>query len=394
MLLWLEAERKIGTLLDLRSDSVGATAVLSRAVAVADKLPPEQRDQKSLRQSVASMYMILSRATAHADLTQARKYAARCLQGFESLSQSYPDDADLLYDLSRAYVQAGFVVLSMGDPEATAPYYEKAMRLRERLVEGHPSDMLYRRSLLLMYQHYGAIQGSPLLLANLDRPDLARLYFGKAAALYESGPHDPHDLTGLADYGALLVRLGAVETPPETPAHSLATLRRATEVLESVGAARGDLSPNATSLATGYLWMGHRLTEMRRYSDAVSQYRRALDIAAPVLQKLPNDREVLKTSIDAQCGLSNTLALGGHRVEALRESQALIAETSSDAARNAQAYVCAARVHGSLREWEVARAAARNALSRIDPLVTGRRGDPNTAVARQAKSLLAEFDSK
>jgi tetratricopeptide (TPR) repeat protein len=393
MLLWLEAQRKIGTLLDMRSDSANAISVLSRAVASAGTLPPEQRADKGLRQSVAAMYMILSRVSAHADLSKAREYAALCLIEFEFLNHSYPDDADLLYDLSRAYVQLGFVLLSMGDPEATAPYYEKAMRLRERLVSEHPSDMLYRRSLFLMYQHYGSIQGSPLL-PNLEHSELAKTYYEKALALYDSGTRDPHDLTGLADYGGLVVRLGALEIPGQEAAVSLATLRRGTTILESAGIAAGDLSQYRVSLATGYLYMGHRLRSMRRYPEAATSYRHAIDLLEPVLQRIPDDRDVSKTSFDAQCGLAGALASTGKKSGALDLVQSLIPKTASDATRTAQAHLCVAKVHGYLREWQPARAAAQEALSRIEPLASGKRGDPNAVLARQAKVMLAEFAGK
>jgi tetratricopeptide (TPR) repeat protein len=391
--LWLEAQRKIGTLLDARSDTTNAIAVLSRAVAEADQLPAAQREEKNVRQSVAAMYMILSRSSGHDDLKRAGEYAALCLKEFEALNRSYPNDADLQYDLSRAYVQAGFIMLTQGDPSATAPHYEKALRLREQLVNEHPSDTLYRRSLLLMYQHYAAVQGSPLV-PNLDQAALAKMYYEKALAFYESGPHDPHDVTGIADYGGLVVRLGALSIPGQDPAQSLATLRRGAGILESAGIASGDLSPYRISLAVAYLYMGHRLMAMHRPAEAVADYRRAVDLTAPILQKMPNDHDASKTSFDAECGLAVALASNHNRETALALAQALVAKTAEDPARNAQAYLCAADVRRELHEREAAAAAAREALNRIQPVVSARRGDPNTLIARQAKATLAGLAGK
>ncbi|HXS97542.1 MAG TPA: serine/threonine-protein kinase [Candidatus Limnocylindrales bacterium] len=386
MLLWMEAERKIGAVLDLRGAPARGEEALHRELAFAGTLSRADRDRKEIRHEVAAAYLILSRTQMHTNPSLAGDYAVRAAREMEELARRFPGDSEMQYEFSRAEIQAGYVSLVQGEPEITAVHYERAMRLRERLVAEHPHDVIYRRSLMLSYQHYAAVLGSPLV-ANTGRTEEARAYYRKALAVAQSAQGGLNDITSDAEFGGLLVRANALDVPGSQAAESLDALRRGSALLETAVQKEGEGSQYSSINGKAHEFMGKRLLELGRIGEAIAEYRRATALANRILGHLPGDRDGKANRFDSTSGLAMALA-AAHNPASLAQANALFG-MAADEQQTARAYLCLAKVQNAMHMQAAAAANAREARRRAVPLATGRAWDPAAAVARDAEALLA-----
>jgi eukaryotic-like serine/threonine-protein kinase len=395
LIVWLQLQIRIGEALDGKSDARDSFATFRRALDTAMRAPPALLADKQPARIKASLYLWLARRSAP-DFQQARGYAMRYVEAVEALLSRFPGDADLRYDLSVGETLIAWVHTSLDDPETAAGHYETAMRIREQLVGEYPNDLMFRRTLMLAYVHYASVQGGPLE-ANLGHYELARTYYRKAQPLEEAAAADPKDSVGAASYGAFLLKLGALDAPPEGVAESLETLRRAAVILNAHSMVRWDI-------ATAYNYIGRRLESEGRYSDARGAYRRALAVTEPILAAHPDLRQALEQSFEAEGSMARTLAIEGNRSDALLHARRLIrrVQQSGGPASDrrfhesflARAYVSLSAVYRSLGDFAPGYEAAQEAIRHARPLVTGRGWDPGAGILHDAQQLAVECASK
>jgi serine/threonine protein kinase len=395
LVVWLNVQHNTGKLLAARNDVAGATAVLRHAVDVVNALPAADLAGRDVSRHRAGLYLALSRATFHANLPQARDYAADHRNTLAALVKQYPADADLRYDLSVAHIELGWVLLHLGDPETAAAHYQQSMQLREQLVKERPADALYRRSLMLAYEHVGSVQGG-VLMPNLGKTEVARAYYKMALPLEEAAAADPQNSQAAGDYAGFLLKSASLDVGRDGLAESLATLRRAVAIFESQGPHVYDLK-----IATTYIYIGQRLVAMARYPEAVAQFQHTLSIADAFHSAHPLDWDAFERSAEAELGITRALMLSGNRAGAwehagrlvlkAKESRGHAPESPLHGSWAAQAQLSLAAVHRTFQEWAPARDAAQQAIRDALPLSTGRVWDPNAQIVRDAKALLASL---
>src|SRR5262249_55160901 len=151
----------IGKILAGANDVTGAATILRHALQVSEAPASRFPANRELQHRRANLYLRLSRAVLDSDLRQGQDAANRYLGSMSELAARFPGDLELQYDLSLAHTQAGFSHLHSGDVEITADHYRKMVALREALVRAKPEDTQYRLTLMLGYEHYAAVLGSP-----------------------------------------------------------------------------------------------------------------------------------------------------------------------------------------------------------------------------------------
>src|SRR5262249_37671534 len=154
--------QRIGSLLWEAGDGASAEAALHRAMQVSDRFINPASASRDLALRRANLDLSFGRVHQGGDLARALVYTKRSLTAFSGLAKRFPDDDEILFSLWLADPQAGFELSSLADPEAAVSHYERMVALREALVRRHPNDFVYRRALMLGYEHLAAIHGSAL----------------------------------------------------------------------------------------------------------------------------------------------------------------------------------------------------------------------------------------
>jgi serine/threonine protein kinase len=393
LLVWLTVEENSSRLLTARGDAAGATAVLREAAERMNGLPATELADKDIGRRRAGLYLELSRAMFHTDLARAIELASGHLNQLTALEKRFPGDEELRSALSIAHIQLGYSQILSGDPESGAEHYRLCVQLREALAKEHPTDAVYRRNLMLAYEHYGSVEGGSLM-PSLGRPEVARSYYRKALPMERARFSDAQNSQAAGDYAWFLLKRASLAVPRKGLEASLAELRRAAAIFESLRSSAYDVR-----LATVYVQAGHRLEELGRPSEAAAEYRRAIPVAEGFLRAHSSDWEMLQELLDAGRGLAEALAASGDRDGALAEVQGLLREASrSDALRIGIAYrgsavagaqLTIAQVHRTFGECAPARDAARLAAQHASPHATGRQWDPNGKIVAAARLLEA-----
>jgi len=392
--VWADLQNKIGKIFTEMSDRHSATDILQNAIRAVDG-SAEAGNGNSLRIR-ATLYLSLSRATV--DLPQLLQFAERSLKDALAAARQFPDDSAVQLLLSGAHTQVGFAHTRMGNPEATLGHYEESMRIRERLVRDHPNDLLFRRFLKLAYEHFAALQGGQDRL-NLGHPEIARLYYKKAQPLEEADFADPQNNSAKFEYASYLFSAAAVETPREGLAESLATLRKAAALFESLGAAEPGIERYNHAIADASEYMGHRLLAMGNYSAALAQYNRALSLNERMLAKDPDNLTPFRGALHSEGGIARVLMFTGDRAGALEHANRMINRAEarrggSSPASVGESYLVLSTVHRHFGDCDSASQAAEKSIGHIRPLITTGRHDANRKILGEDEVIMGECSSQ
>ena len=71
---------------------------------------------------------------------------------------------------------------TLGNLDKASEDYRESIKAREELLSHDPNDYAVRRNLMIAYGNYALLLGIPWSV-NLDRPQEARIYTAKAAAM-------------------------------------------------------------------------------------------------------------------------------------------------------------------------------------------------------------------
>jgi len=328
-------------------------------------------------------------------LAGALVYTRRSLTAFSELAKRFPDDDEIQFSLSQADTQVGFELSSLADPEAAVSHYERMVALREALVRRHPNDFVYRRALMLGYEHLAAIHGSALS-PNLGHTELARRYYDKARPLFEEAyAADPENTKFY--YADFLMRSAALDVPPGQLTKSLRTLRKAADLLEGSRTVDPAALRYPRTLAIAREYIGHRLLALSRPTDALAEYHRSLTLAATILVEHPDNRPDLGQALSSERALVHMAMRSDNRRLALEHARKLLARAEAGArfpsdqpvrqSFLAEAYLTLAQVHHKFNQVDAMRKAAERAASLARPLLTHRVYDPAARILREAQGL-------
>lgn len=393
--VWLDLKQSASRLMSMNRDQAGAIALLREALVYSQTA---RTGDRALERSKAGLYLALARAYYN-DAKTSREYAVSYQHQLEALLVRFPGDDDLRYDLSVANTQIGFDFIQEGYPENALEYYRKSMQLREDLAREHPNDGIYRRVLMLSYQHFAGLQGSPLV-PNLGQTEVARAYYKKGLPLAEAIAADPQNSLATSDYAGFLMRSGVLDVPPSGLVESLAMLRKSAAIFESLAGAGG---PFAANRATVYLYMSHRLAALGKPDEALMEYEHATSIVESALRIRPLEWEVLQQSLEAEAGMARLFAAWNDRSSALQHADKMLRAAEEGVKRGAaaketesyyaQAYLSRAQVYLHFADFVRARDAAGQAIRHATPLLTGRAWNPAARILRDAQAVLTDAHS-
>jgi hypothetical protein len=162
---------------------------------------------------------------------------------------------------------------------------------------------------------------------------------------------------------------------------------------------------------------GHRLRSLGKYREAVSSYRRSVELSDSILATNPTDRGALSQAVASSRAMATAQAMAGARAEALTHAMATIARAEAGVnAVNGEAdkrirrlYVAESTIElGSIfeilamrsrasrqrQDWEAAQAALRQAISVLDQIAAeGKLMSVSATDLQHARKLLAEADA-
>jgi hypothetical protein len=399
--LWLDLQANTGRLLTEQHDPAGAVAVLKRGLDRTASLPMERQYDLEARRSRANLYLYLARAVFTSDLAASLGYANDYLSATRDMAKDFPGDATLWYDISVAENQVGFALTTQGKLDQSLAHLQAMVDLRERLAARYPQDIVYRRVLALGYEHMAGLQGSPVV-PNLGRPDLARAYYEKELPIEESLSRDDPSMS--TDHALLRLKMALVDPPDEQLTRSLPVLSEAAASFQRFADQNEQARRFEDWLIVAHEHLGLRLTSLKRYTEALAEFREAKTRALALLQKTPGDREALNFVLRADSGAARAQALAGDRAGAEESARQMVtralagAEIQTDHERRvaylARAYSTQAFVYDHFHERMPARAAAESAIAAVKPLLTGRPWDLNAPTMREAEAILGGVTSR
>jgi len=379
--IWADLQDKLAKISMETGDRSAARDILEKALRVLESSPAARPSRGK-----ATLYSTLSRNTF--DLPVALEWANRFLKEAVACAQQSPGDAAAQILLSTAHTQVGFVHWLMGDPESADEPYRECIRIREQLLQSHPNNTLYQRYLKLAYEHFAALQSNPDRV-NLGHPEIARLYYKKAQPLEEAQLADTQNSLGKFDYANYLFLAAAVEVPREGLAESLATLRKAAALFESLDRAQPGLVRNQQALAAVYLHIGHRLMAQGNYREALSAYTGALDMYTTTQAHDPENQVPQTGILRCEKGIIRARMLAGDRSGALEHAHLLLRRANSNETWEGEGYLALAMVYRNFSACNQARQAAGKSMEHIRPQMTGTKHDPLADVLRDAEAILA-----
>ncbi len=397
LLVWLDLRSAIGRLLTEKGDIRGATAIFLNAIRVMQSAAAQSPANlssinKDLMRHTAGLYLLLARRDN--DLRQSLAYATGYLRSIEALAKQFPNDPDIQGDLSLAYTEVGWQIVSLGDPEAGIAYHANSLKLREQLVRDHPNDLFFRRYLMLAYEHFGTVQGSPLV-PNLGRPDIAKIYYAKAKVLEEESLADPQNHMAEADYASHLLKVGTIVVTPGDVEESLATLRKAAGLFESLTGTAPSLPHYDRDLSVAYEFIGDRYQALNKPAEAIAEYRKALALGERILVDYPEDWVELARVLNTEQSLTLALRSADQtRRLMLSAERASRNKAGSAALRSSIGRACltAATIYRELEDWAKTRDAAQRAVTTLRE--SHREGTPDAVVFHEAEAILSQLHAR
>jgi len=298
------------------------------------------------------------------DAASAERSAARAMAVAEQLLALDPSDAELRHNLASAHNALGVARLAVGRLDEAAASFTRAADVREALVREAPTNVDYRRSLMVSYGSLGDVLGARPG-ENLGDVAGAATAFEKATALARAtAAEDAADRRARFDVVNALLRLGGLlADASEAPATALPPLLEA----DGVNATLVAEEPGSDRYAYAQLVIDRRigrvLAATGRDAEAAVRFDR-VRTRAPALLTGPNAPNTRNQAVQATVDLARLRAAAGDpRAAALaREATLDLAKTPLTPA------VLAATVHADLARVWLTLAAAETPAARADSL--------------------------
>jgi serine/threonine protein kinase/tetratricopeptide (TPR) repeat protein len=254
-----------------------ALALWQANIARRERDRAEQRFNDVRRLSNALLTDIAPKIENLQGATEARQaVVTQSLKYLDSLAQETGDDLPLQSELATAYEKVGDIQgnpenPNLGDLAGAIASYEKAQKMRLKLLESNPNDFEHRRLLAANHQSLGYLhwQANELQEAAKQTETALGLYQKLAA-------ERP---------GAAELRLPLAQITFDT------------------GDARKDIA---------------------KYDEAIAYYQKALDLLAPLLQTDANNVQYLKLAGTCYSKLGNALSWAGRQKEGEEQTQKAI----------------------------------------------------------------------
>jgi tetratricopeptide (TPR) repeat protein len=196
-----------------------------------------------------------------------------------ALLKKFPANDDIADDAATAHATMSALLNRGGDRQQGLKESRESASIREGVLARHPHDVFRRRLLMIAYGHIGDQLSVPVF-ANPGDAIEAKGYFDKCVAIARGiVKDDPQDRTARYDLANALLRQGATYVPGSDRAGSLAPLREAAEILESLGRENSSAIRYQRPLMLVHQYVGECLRDMGRLDEALVELRRSIEIA-------------------------------------------------------------------------------------------------------------------
>ena len=249
---------------------------------------------------------------------------------------------------------------------------------------------------MIAYGHVGDHLGSPFIPNQSDAKG-AREYFDKCVVIARQIiKADPEDRTARYDLANALLRQGAAEVPGGNRAESLAALREAAAILESLSREDPSAMRYQRPLALVHQYVGICLHEMGRLDEAMVELKHGTDIAEATMLAHSGDAPALSRLVRGEREMASILASRGDSAGAFFHAQRCLSiarkylegpEAGLRQRYLGQSFLSLASVDRTFHKWPEARENARQAIAYFNaPDVR----DVDPADRLQAAAILAE----
>jgi serine/threonine-protein kinase len=280
------------------------------------ELPEEQASPDSLRAlaSAKVQYGILLNTRDRDD--EADHFLAEGEHLLDQLVTEAPD-AENRRALALACHNRAAFLSKKGQREAARQGYERAIELRQRLMEEDPTDERYPRELAGSYVNLAA------LYSRVQQRDSARTELHRAEALLKSLPPDVENRYLLA---GVYLNLGVLE-PERTPAHAIAYFQQALELWSKLLAQFPEVTDYRRRTAAAYFLLGLRYAAAGQFTEAEEALRQHGTLSRELVQQAPNSLADQREVSQGLYYLGQVVQVRGRPAEAeslWREQQTLV----------------------------------------------------------------------
>lgn len=256
------------------------------------------------------------------DASEALTHADSGIALTRDLLLEYPADQMLKQRLGSLMAGGAAAYRNLGELTHAASYYADSIQIREELLRDDPHNSGTQRNLMIAYGNYATMLGIPRF-ANLDQPDEARIYAGKAVAIArEMVAADANDVTARRDLGMCLGRLGMIDPAANGDSQSLASLEEAISLIEPIARANPKSSEIAGQVAMIAEYEGTRQQALARNADALTSYRKSMSILQPFVDV--HNGTVTAEYVTDEENIAVLEASLGHNAKALEEANQAI----------------------------------------------------------------------
>lgn len=315
----------MGSVLQESGDVPGTVHAYETALPFARLIAELQPDDVESNEAQGVILNDVAIAIQFTDPKRANDYARQHLALLPALLAKFPGNDDVADEAAAAHAAMSALLNRVGDAAAGLDEARKSAAIREGVAARHPNDVFRQRLLMIAYGHVGDHLDSPFA-SNLGNPKEAREYFQKCVSIARRIVEtDPQDRTARYDLANALLRLGAVEGPGRDFRQSLARLKEASAIMESLVAE----DPRATRYQRPY---GLALTnlgvcqrEMGRLDEALDTQQRGAAVGESMMAAHPGDINALLRITKSQMEISGILITRHDLAGALAHAQTAFA---------------------------------------------------------------------
>ncbi len=330
-----------------RGDGAGSQRAFARARDVGEASLASGDTRAALR-LVGEVHSEMARAALdQRDLVAADAAATRAMAIAERLAATTPADADLRNNVATAVNALGAARLAAGRIEEAATAFARAVGVREVLVRDAPTNVDYRRALMVSLGSLGDVLAARPF-ENLGDVAGATAAFERATTLARmTAAEDPVDRRARFDLVNALLRLGGLLAEAGDAAAALGPLLEADTVNAALMTAEPDSHRYAYLQVVLDRRLGRALAAGGRSGDAAVRFGRVRS-AAPRLLTGPSAVNTRSQRLQATIDLARLRAAARDR-----RATALAGEAAADLdSAPLSPPLLAASVHGDLgRAW-------------------------------------------
>lgn len=295
-----------------------AVTTLRRGVEASERAGQDAARRVSSLKGIADGHHSIAMALIYRDLKAAEKENEEERAAAAKLMESSKPDDESYVLAADSYALAGMIQGRQSNIEGALNFQKKGAAIRERLVAENPTDVMNRRNLMMSYGHIGDNLGSPFI-ESLGNEEAAAEYYRKAVGIAsELNAEDGANRLAMQDLGVSLSRLGSVMNKPRQLDESVGYLKKSVELLTALTAESPHSATYRTQLALALELLGQKNDAQQNYGEAVREFQRSAALCDEVLAENARSAPAIAQRLASSESMMRSLGHMGEREEALR----------------------------------------------------------------------------